>query len=606
MFSHHGHRQIQQQVQLLKKSGAHLEETVHQRTLELVATNASLIQQLGRMELLVHIIRTMGERQVLDSIFMVVLQHLEDQVPVDWTMILFCAPDECNMKVAAIGNKRGDISGRAGLKTDGMISCEDFGGAWPAEHILFSYTDISPERPPLFQRLSEYGLPHVLALPMAVGNTLEGILLVGRQNVGFESGDVEFLRHTATHLATAIHQKQLYADMKEAYDALQHSRKIALQQERLRAMGQMASGIAHDINNALGPISIYSELLLEQEDGLSTRGQRFLETIKTAAGDIVHTVDRMRQFYRKPEDNMALQPVELKQICEQVIDLSRPRWKDIPEQKGIVIDIQTAFQPDLPPIAGIDSELREALTNLVFNAVDAMPHGGVLRIATAFRDECVFLEVRDNGVGMDEATLACCLEPFFTTKHERGTGLGLSMVHCVMERRHGKLQIESTPEKGTTMILVFPIFRDQQTASRSASPVQPVSSLSILCIDDEARIRMAMKDLLEGDGHRVTLAEGGMQGINLFREALEKGEAFDLVFTDLGMPHMDGRQVAAAIKRFKPDTPVILLTGWGKTMNADNVIPENIDQLLAKPPNINEIRQVLGACRPDARFTHAH
>jgi len=586
-------RQIQQQVLLLKKSEARLEETVHQRTIEMINTNAKLARQLDRMELLVGIIRTMGERQDLVSIFMAVLQNLESDVSIDWSMILICTPGESRMKIAAIGNKRRDISESAGLKTDGMISCDSFGGAWPAEHPLYFSTDSSPERLPLFLRLSEFGLTYILALPMVVGNDLEGILLVGRLHAGFESGEIEFLRHTAAHLATAIRQRQLYAEVKDAYEALQSSLKSALQQERLRAMGQMASGIAHDINNSLGPITVYSSMLLEREVGLSPQGRRFIETIQASADDIEHTVGRMRQFYRKPEDNAAMQPVELNRICEQVIDLTRPRWKNIPEQKGIVIDIQTDFQADLPAIAGIDSELREALTNLVFNAVDAMPHGGVMRIATGCVNHHVFLEITDSGCGMDEATIARCLEPFFTTKQGQGTGLGLSMVHGILERHNGKLQIDSTSEKGTTIMLQFPILQDQQAPSRPAPLIQTVSDLHILCIDDEARIRVAMADILEADGHRVTLADDGRQGIAQFRESLETGHPFDVVFTDLGMPHMDGRMVAAVIKRLKPDTPIILLTGWGKTMNTGQEIPEHIDRILSKPPDITEIRRTL-------------
>ena len=184
------------------------------------------------------------------------------------------------------------------------------------------------------------------------------------------------------HVALAAHQTQLYEALHQAYDDLRQTQQAVMQQERLRALGQMASGIAHDINNAISPIALYTESLLESEPGLSTRARQYLETIQHAIEDVAQTVSRMKEFYRQREPQLTLTPVQLNPLIQQVIDLSRARWSNMSQQRGVSITVETELAPELPAILGIESELREALVNLVFNAVDAMPEGGTLTLRT--------------------------------------------------------------------------------------------------------------------------------------------------------------------------------------------------------------------------------
>ena len=202
----------------------------------------------------------------------------------------------------------------------------------------------------------------------------------------------------------------------------------------------MASGIAHDINNALSPVSLYTQSLLEREPNLSARTRDYLETIQRAVEDVAHTVARMREFYRQREPQLTLMPVHLNLLVQQVVDLTRARWSDMPQLRGTVITLSTELAAQLPAIAGIESEIREALINLIFNAVDAVPGGGTLTLRTKLVTGAeghgqVRIEVGDDGLGMDEETRRRCLEPFFTTKGERGTGLGLAMVYGVARRQ---------------------------------------------------------------------------------------------------------------------------------------------------------------------------
>jgi CheY-like chemotaxis protein/anti-sigma regulatory factor (Ser/Thr protein kinase) len=297
--------------------------------------------------------------------------------------------------------------------------------------------------------------------------------------------------------------------------------------------------------------------------------------------------------------------VDLNRLIQQVIDLTRARWGDMAQRRGISIQMQAELAPRLPDIMGAENEIREALTNLVFNAVDAMPHGGTLTLRTVVGADAprsqvihspqrVHLEVIDTGVGMDEDTRRRCLEPFFTTKGERGTGLGLAMVYGAVQRHSADIEIESTPGRGTTVRLSFAVPSVAVAgATESTGTYAMPSPLRILIVDDDPVLLKSVQDTLEADGHSVTVTHGGEAGIDAFRAAHEHGESFDIVVTDLGMPNIDGRKVASAVKALAPSMPVILLTGWGQRLLAENDIPAHVDRVLSKPPKLRALREAL-------------
>jgi CheY-like chemotaxis protein/anti-sigma regulatory factor (Ser/Thr protein kinase) len=333
-----------------------------------------------------------------------------------------------------------------------------------------------------------------------------------------------------------------------------------------------------------------------------------MTSIQRAVEDVAATVARLREFYRQRESQLTLTPVAVNRLLQQVIDLTRARWRDMPLQQGMVIQMQTELAPDLPAIMGAESEIREALTNLVFNAVDAMPNGGTLTLRTKITEGAqdslktaaphrVQVEVSDTGIGMDEETRRRCLEPFFTTKGERGTGLGLAMVYGMAQRHSAEIEIESIVGRGTTVRLSFVV-----PATVTAGPAQAAISypvpvrLRLLIVDDDPMLIKSLRDTLEADGHVVSTANNGQEGIAAFRAAQEKNEIFAVVITDLGMPYMDGRKVASAIKAMSPVTPVILLTGWGQRLLAEGDVPPHVDRVLSKPPKLRELREALAQC----------
>ncbi len=399
-------------------------------------------------------------------------------------------------------------------------------------------------------------------------------------------------------------QVRLSEGVQQAYDELRRTQQVVVQQERLRALGQMASGIAHDVNNALSPVVAYSELLLATLSDLPDNARQYLQTIRQSGEDISRIVARMREFYRRHSDTEQLVKVDVNKIIEEVIELTRPRWRDISQRESISIKIQPELESNLPLLLSDPSDLRETLINLIFNAVDALPQGGTITLVTRSVNPApgknqdapqqLQVEVRDNGIGMDENTRQRCLEPFFSTKAKRGgTGLGLAMVYGMMQRHNGVIDIESALGRGTCIRLTFPI-RDKASKVQPAlmSPAQN-RSLRILCIDDEPQVQELLKNCLTSLNHHVETASGGKQGVEMFRKAARENQPYEVVVTDLGMPDIDGRQVANTIKKEFHGTPIIMMTGWGTMMKEDGEAPPEVDALVGKPPRIKELNELL-------------
>ncbi len=404
------------------------------------------------------------------------------------------------------------------------------------------------------------------------------------------------LQHLTQELEERVRART--SELERSNEQLRQAQQVLIQQERLRALGQMASGIAHDINNAVSPISLYTDLLLAHETTLSESAREQLETIRRAIEDVARTVSRMREFYRPHEPDLQSVDVEMNVLARQVIDLTRARWSDQPQQRGAMIELRTDLAQGLPLIRGADNEIRDALTNLIFNAVDAMPGGGTLEVRTSSitsgPSSAVCLEVRDTGAGMDEETRRRCLEPFFTTKGERGTGLGLAMVYGMAQRHRAELAIDSQKGRGTTMRLLFPVGEASAVAGEPVTPPKVTArSMRILVVDDDPMLSQSLRNTLQADGHQVVAAAGGRAGIDAFQAAQRAAEPFDAVITDLGMPYVDGRQVARDIRAISADVPIIMLTGWGRNLLADTTPPPEVNRLLNKPPRLSELRAAL-------------
>ena len=554
-------------------------------------------RQLKRTALLNEIARTTIDRVDLVSVFQVALGQLEEQLPLDFSLAALYEATNTSLTFTTCGLKSCNLNAQLGFSPDQIIPIKELGlQSWLGGEEPLYYPDLTQFDQVFARKLTEVGVYSIITLPLLIPKAKPlGWLIVGREQIdAFTPRVQDFLSQVSEQVALTIQHIRLHEQLQTAYDALRQTQQALLKEERLSALGQMASGIAHDINNALVPIVGFTEIMLRRETNLSKKARRDLQRIKTAGQDISHIVTGIKNFYRPREVQETLFPVDLNQIVEEVRDLTRLQWQDIPRQVDISIIVETDLATHLPPIFGLESELREALTNLIINAVHAMPQGGTLTLRTSQAEQHLLLEAIDTGLGMDNETREHCLEPFYTTKGQEGTGLGLSMVYGVMQRHEGTIEIESTLGQGTTMRLLFPLpeggILDDLSEREQEISLPP---LRVLCIDDDPRVRELLMELLSVGGHQPTLADGGQVGIDAFLEGTAQGQSFDLVITDMGMPYVDGREVAEVIKQISPKTPIILLSGWGEQIQEVGKTPPGVDIVLSKPPTLVKLQTTL-------------
>ncbi len=354
--------------------------------------------------------------------------------------------------------------------------------------------------------------------------------------------------------------------------------------ERLRALGEMASGVAHDFNNMLGVILGRTELLIGRLGPEERAARADLQVIRQAALDGAETVKRLQVFSgvaRSPQQGVA----DVARVLRDAVELTRARWKDAARRRGVAIEM-VVEAGECPPVAASPPELREVLVNMIFNAVDAMPHGGRITLRSWARGERVLISVSDTGVGMTEAVRSKIFEPFFTTKGARGSGLGLSASYGIISRLGGSISVDSAPYQGTTFTIELPA---GEPLPATPPPPQPrAAPLSLLLVDDEPQMLRTSKMMLEVEGHRVTAVASGKAAL----EALA-ARRFDAVLTDLGMPEMNGLQLAERIRARGLTLPILLITGWGLELEAERVQEAGITDVLPKPFDGDQLRATL-------------
>lgn len=389
-------------------------------------------------------------------------------------------------------------------------------------------------------------------------------------------------------LANEELQKQV-RERKRAEELLVITQKQVIERERLHALGRMAVGIAHDFNNSLSPILGFSELLLRSPENFSDpeKSRRYLEKIHASAQQSAAIVSRLREFYRFRGDGEMFLPVFINDLVENVILLTQPRWKGEALAKGIHISIETELG-DVPTVSGNEAELREMLTNLLFNAIDSITGEGKITIRTVRREQCVDVEICDTGAGMPEEIRAHCFEPFFSTKREHGTGLGLGIVHGIVRRHEGEISMESELGKGTKVSVAIPMYHEPTPQEQAAAAPGAPGKLRVLVVEDEPLVREVITMFLSEDAHEIDTAEDGLRGLEKF-----KAGTFDLVLTDRSMPEMNGDQLAVEIKKVQPTVPIILLTGFGDLISASGEKIEGIDLVVTKPFTMEMLRNAI-------------
>ena len=351
--------------------------------------------------------------------------------------------------------------------------------------------------------------------------------------------------------------------------------------EKLRALGELSAGVAHDFNNNLGIILGRTQLLLMKATEADLVSG--LNVIRQAAMDGGEAVRRIQQFSRVREDRAA-EVLDLKDIAEEVLEITRSKWKNESERRGLKVEAKLEVDHPLP-IQGSRAEIREALTNLIFNSVDALPKGGTITIRCGSDRGFATLEVADDGIGMTQDVRSRMFEPFFTTKGVSGNGLGLSMVYGIVSRHRGSIEVETAPKEGTIVRMRFPATTLAEPAAPSPQTVHAPYRARILVVDDEPEILSVLREALERAGHIVETAGSGNEGIDRFRSA-----SYDVVLSDLGMADVSGWEVARVVRQEgAPGIVLGLVTGWGATISEEMVISHKVSFVLAKPFQVEDL-----------------
>ncbi len=363
--------------------------------------------------------------------------------------------------------------------------------------------------------------------------------------------------------------------------------------ERLRALGELAGGVAHDFNNYLTIILGNVQLLLAGDNGGDASARESLEAIQRASSEAAETVRRIQEFTRV-RTSRSFTTVDINSVISDAVEVSRPRWKDEARAGGVGIEVVTDLG-ELPPVNANRSELGEVFMNLLFNAADALEQGGRIDIESRAAGDWVEVTVSDNGVGMDEGVMRRAFDPFYTTKGPEGMGLGLSVTYGIITRHGGEISVESGEGEGATFLIRLPVatVTDLEDVLGDTPEEGVHRRARVLVIDDMEMIRSLLGDVLEGLGQEVETAGSGVAGLELFRESMETGRPFDLVFTDLTMPEMSGWEVVEAVKRSSPDTWVAMITGWGDQLDPERMAASRVDEVIAKPFRMEDVRRLL-------------
>ncbi len=411
------------------------------------------------------------------------------------------------------------------------------------------------------------------------------------------------IRYAIKHKQLQLDLMQTNAQLKEALNEIKNAQDRIIEQERFIALGKMARGITHDLNNTLVPILGLSDCILATPEILENKEElkEMLNTIRLAAIDARQILRRLREFYAPSSLENRL--LDINKIVEQAITLARPAWDDEARLKGINIKMLSNLNHKIEVI-GSETDLRTVFVNLILNAVEAMEKDGIIEISSDKKNGFCTVMVKDNGVGMSEEVRKQCFIPFFSTKDRKGSGLGLSTCYGIIKRHNGDIKIESEEGKGTTVFVILPIsdkiegnneLARTEVCSRSSSDhisrdkTDKASQLTVLIVEDNLSGIKVVEKCLKRLGHKAIATTNGNDALKVFKE-----QHIDLVITDRAMPEMSGDELAEKLRAIdKNNVPIFMLTGFGDIMHSTDEKPAHIDCVLGKPITLEELKKAI-------------
>ena len=405
--------------------------------------------------------------------------------------------------------------------------------------------------------------------------------------------EVQIIRTDATVRYVEAHTSPLWRDgnvngalvfLRDMTERKRAQERMA-QSDKLRAVGELAAGVAHNLNNALTVIQGRAQLLLMRTEDPATA--KSLEVITRAVADGAQTLRRILDFARR-DTAQDFAPVELAELISSSVEIARPKWQSRSATRTGSIEV-TIENKDSVYVLGESAELREVVLNMIFNAVDAMPDGGTILMGTRNELDTACFWVADTGCGMQPKVVERIFEPFYTTKGDRGTGLGLAASHGIIARHGGRIMVVSEPELGTRFEVRLPLYEKAGVAKKKESKraLTNTEPVRVLIIEDEERVRALLRDAFATAGHNVTEAATGLQAIARLEEAKE--EKFDLIISDLGLPEVSGLHVARWVREHVPDTIFILATGWPDMVTSEDHDECRFDAVIKKPFDVLDV-----------------
>ncbi len=526
------------------------------------ATNA-LEKQLQELKDLFEVSCLVNSKADLPTILDTVTKDIIHCLQADQSSLIFYNPNTDKLEcVAAYGLDADKIKGRE-LELGQSVT----GWVIKKNQPLLLQEDIDPSSYNGYVE-KDRNITSALCTPLRVNGLVKGVLNVNLINRSrkFNENDLQLVSIFAESAGLAIEKASLHQELKERMNQL-------IQTEKFKAVGKLISALMHDFNNFLSIIIGRAQLLsVQTRDNNLAKHIEAIIKVSTQAADIIQ---RMNQF-GMPIPEKEFKNLDLNQVIKEAVELTRSKWNEWSRLRGIKIDIDSSLA-QLSPVFGNPAELREVLINMILNSIDALPKGGKISLRTWQEEENVFLSVKDNGLGMNEDAKKKIFEPFFSTKPEKGNGLGMTVAYSIILQHNGKIAVESEEGKGTTFIIKLPLSRVKEEGEAQVIE-QPEGKVKVLLIEDDEDLQGVLVDMLSEKGYEVKVACSGTEGMSLMK--LDK---YDVIITDLGISGMTGWDFAEGAKEINPRIPVILVTGWGDQILTQEAKDLGVEVVLSKP-----------------------
>jgi signal transduction histidine kinase/FixJ family two-component response regulator len=401
------------------------------------------------------------------------------------------------------------------------------------------------------------------------------------QEIGAQASQ---LLKNSQHASTCERLRKCLQRIAAAHAEYEELRERATHAEKMAALGELSFGVAHNVNNTLTGILGRAQLLLRTKDPEKINSG--IETIIKSAEDGAHIIRRIQDFARR-QPSRKFQAVSVAALMKDVCEMSRPRW-----EAGVDgSQIRLALVADCTAaVLGDAVELREVLVNMIYNAIDAMPSGGEIRLSSQETNRGIVLTIADNGTGMTPEVKSRLFDPFFTTKGKGGTGMGMAVSFGIIRRHNGSIEVESEPGRGTTIRISLPVAEGADANAEALPAILETSTgrdkIRVLVVDDETAVREVLREALEAEGCEVMVAESGETALKLYDASAGK---LDVVFTDIGMPEMSGWELASEIRKRSNTIPLAIVSGWADAISCDARLAIKADWVVSKPFDIATI-----------------